>query len=152
MKKTLLLALVVSGCGDAVSPPPPPMRVTITSTTTSPTAWNENTQRFECYWTFTATASGGSVGPNGGDAATWFSGEYEYRYEGGATYAWDLSAEYLTSLWGSSRIYTGAVLTKPVYSWDSSIPPSRFINIQYSFRLQMPDLSLIRIPVLVNCA
>ena len=141
MKKALLfaLALIAVGCGE---PAGPPMDVTITATTTQSIAYNDDTQRWECHSNLTATATGG----RDGESAMWDLSEVQHRYVDGSTDIWSMSLTQIQDFWGSDRIQTGDVLTASRINWGN-----QSFNIMYSFRLEMPDLSLKSIAVFVAC-
>jgi len=126
------------GCGE---PAGPPMAVAITATSQS-VAYNDDTGRWECHSNLTATATGG----RDGESAMWDLSEVQHRYVDGSTDIWSMSLTQIQDFWGSDRIQTGDVLTASRINWGN-----QSFNIMYSFRLEMPDLSLKSIAVFVAC-
>jgi hypothetical protein len=142
MKKTLLLALAVIAVG-CDEPAGPPMDVAITATTKN-LVLNETTQRWTCNFTMTATANGGSEE----DFAMWQESEVSvWLADGSRLGPWFLTETDVLDIWESDRIRTGDVLIS-----NRTGEYSQMNEVRYTFRLQMPDLSLKSIPVFVDCS
>ena len=133
MRKTLLLALMVLGCGDPFfggsNEPIAPLSVTLSYSITD-SMYHHDSQRWECKYTLTAEATGG---PDE-DFAIW---ETSLRRQRPGP-EWVLSPLMLQDLWGNDRIRTGETLTSTQETHGPSGIAQGFL-LEWTFRFGMSD-------------
>jgi len=141
MRHLLLALLFFSVACSNSSEPPPPFTVTFSDVTRS-TGLNPDTQRHECRFDLTATASGGRTQ----DFALWLASQGEFRLNDGTEFEFDLDVVDVLDYWGSDRIVTGETQVAPRAA-DASEP----FDLAYTFRYQDPDGRFLSEFVFVDC-
>jgi len=138
----VLLVTFSAACSEEpVGPPPPPFAIAI-SVAVHSAALNSESGEYECRYTFTARATGGTTGTY----ANWQSGEGQWRYPAGGSSTFFLDNLDLVDYFGSNRISTGATQTAPrIASYSGEF------DLSYTFRASMPDSTLSSTSVFVDC-
>lgn len=129
MRSALVLVLAfMLGC---VSTDEPPFDVTIASTLTD-MSFDTASDRWECRYRLTATATGG----DDREYALWQASEWEFRYDEGGSSTFQMDTLEVFDYWGSDRIRSGETQVAGRVAWSRN----RF-KLLYHFRLRMPDRS-----------
>ena len=134
------VAAVSTACSEAIAPPPP-FVISISSVVTS-AEWNNETERYECSFTLTASAGGGSAGAY----AEWQSGEGQWRYFNGNAEPFSLNNTDLLDIFGNARISTGATQVANRFAWSEAQ-----FDFAFTFRASLPDGTLSSVFVFVDC-